>query len=318
MPLGAQGAAARFYWAQEVTEGTAPGGNWQQFPAFALNIDAVTGLQMDSLLSANARRNSADPFQTVARVEGSVRVPLDTVHFGRWLSLLLGAPVTTGSAPNYTHTFKSGGNTLPSRSVEKAFPDITRFERALGMRANTMEVAIAPDGAAEASIGLLCLSSALASTSVAGTPVVTTFTRFQRIQGTISRGGSPLGAVTGGSLRYGNGMVAVPTVGSGTGIGGIDFGEATGGGNITARFADHALETAARANTPASITFLMTIDANTSLEFHYPRAFLQPTSVAVDGPGGISRSYDFMAADDATDASLLRVILKNQTASYAS
>ena len=29
MPLGAQGAAARFYWQEEVSEGTAPTGNWQ-------------------------------------------------------------------------------------------------------------------------------------------------------------------------------------------------------------------------------------------------------------------------------------------------
>ena len=316
MPLGAQGAAARHYWIEEVTEGVAPGGNWAQFPAFSLAIDAVTGLQSDTLLSANARRNAADPFRSVARVEGSARVPIDTVHFGWWLQMLLGDAASSGST-NFTHVFKSGGLSLPSRSIEKAFPDITRFERALGVRANSLEVSIAPDGAAQATIGLMCLSAVHAGSSGAGTPVVTAFTRFHQIQGSISRAGSALAGITGGTIRFSNGMQAVPTVGSGLGIGGIDFGEATGGGSITARFADHTLEAAARAGTPATITFTVTIDANTSVEFHFPRATLEPTSVVVEGPSGLSRSYNFIASDDASDASLLRVTYKNQVAAYA-
>jgi hypothetical protein len=53
------------------------------------------------------------------------------------------------------------------------------------------------------------------------------------------------------------------------------------------------------------------------VEFHYPRVFLEPTGAAVEGPGGISRNYNFIAADDSSDASLLKVTLKNQTASYS-
>lgn len=315
MPLGAQGAAARFYWVQEVTDGVAPGGDWAQFPAFLLQVGATPGLQSDTILSANARRNAADPYQSVARVEGSARVPIDTVHFGHWLRMMLGSPTTTGTT-NKTHVFKSGGNTLPSRSIEKAFTDINRYERALGVRANSMEVSIAPDGAGQATIGLMCLSETLAASSGAGTPTITTFSRFNQVQGSISRGGAALGGVTGGTIRFSNGMEAVPTVGSALGIGGIDFGECTGGGSITARFADHTLETAARAGTPASVTYTLTIDANTSVEFHYPRCMLEPTSAAVEGPTGISRTYNFIASDDATDASLLRVTYKNAVAAY--
>lgn len=315
MPLGAQGAAARFYWVQEATDGVAPGGDWAQFPAFLLQVGATPGLQSDTILSANARRNAADPYQSVARVEGSARVPIDTVHFGHWLRMMLGSPTTTGTT-NKTHVFKSGGNTLPSRSIEKAFTDINRYERALGVRANSLEVSIAPDGAGQATIGLMCLSETLAASSGAGTPTITTFSRFNQVQGSISRAGAALGGVTGGTIRFSNGMEAVPTVGSALGIGGIDFGECTGGGSITARFADHTLETAARAGTPSSVTFTLTIDANTSVEFHYPRCMLEPTSAAVEGPTGISRTYNFIASDDSTDASLLRVTYKNLVAAY--
>jgi hypothetical protein len=318
MPLGAHGSRAKFYWIEEVTEGTSPGGNWAQFPAFSLDIDAVPGLQADSILSANTTRNAADAYQSVARVEGTAVVPADTVHVGWWMNWLLGDPTTTGTNPNYTHVFKSGGTSLPTRSIEKAFPDIGRYEIAAGVRVNTMSLDFAPDGAAQLTFGLLCLTGTHAGSSGAGTPVVTPSTRFHRTQGSISYNGTALPGATAGSLRFSNGMAAVPTVGSGVGIGGIDaYGEATGGGSVTLRFANHTQEAAARALTAVAITYKLTINANTSLEFHYPRCFLEPTSAAVSGPGGITRSYNFIASHDSTDNSLLRVTLKNQVASYA-
>jgi hypothetical protein len=316
MALGAHGSRFKAYWKEESAEGTAPSGNWDQFPCMSLAIGAAPGLQSDSVLSANARRNAADPYQTVARVEGTARVPLETVHFGWWCNMLFGDPSTTGSGP-YTHVFKSGGTTLPTRSIEKAFPDITRYEVASGVRANSLSVEIGPDGAAMAEIGLLCLSEVLASSSAAGTPVVTAFSRFNRTQGVIEYDGGTLAGVTGGTLRFANGMQAVPTVGAGLGIGGVDMGEATGGGSITLRFANHTLEGYARAATPKALTWTVEIDADTFIEFHFPRMFLEPTSAPVEGPGGITRSYNFIAADDSSDASLLRVTIKNGVASYA-
>lgn len=316
MPLGAQGTRFKAYWIEEVTEGTPPGGNWAQFPCFSLDIDATPGLQADSLLSANIRRNAADPYQSIARVEGSAVVPVETVHFGKWMNKLLGDPSTSGSGP-YTHVFKSGGSSLPSTSIEKAFPDITRYEVSDGIRVNSMEVGIGPDGAAQATFGLMCLNSVNSGSSGAGTPVVTAFTRFHQTQGSIAYNGSALAGVTAGTIRFSNGMQPLPTVGSGIGIGGIDFGEATGGGNITLRFANHTQETAARALTAVALTFTLTIDSDTYVEFHYPRVFLEPTSAAVSGPGGITRNYNFIAADDASDLSLLRVTIKNAVASYA-
>ena len=310
------GAAAKFYWGAETLEGTAPGGNWDQFPAFDLDIDAAPGLQEDALLSANARRNAADPYQSVAQVEGRALVPLDSVHLGWWLKMLLGAPSTSGSGP-YTHVYKSGGTAFVTRAIEKAFPTIARYEVSTGVRANTMELSIAPDGSAQMAVGLLCLAGAHAGSSAAGTPVVTAFTRFHQTQGAISYNGSALAGVTAGTFRFANGLVAAPTVGSGLGIGGIDTGQASGGGNITLRFQNHTQEAAARALTAVSLTQTYTVSADLSLELHYARAFLKPTSAAVSGPGGITRNYDFIAADDTSTASLLRVTLENAVTSYA-
>lgn len=311
------GAASKFYWGAETLEGTAPGGNWNQFPAFELDIDAVPGLQEDALLSANARRNAADPYQSVARVEGRAVVPLDTVHIGYWLKLFGGAPATTGSGAPYTHVWKLGSSSQPTWSIEKAFPTISRYEVASGVQANTMEVEISPDGTGRMTIGLLCLTGTNSGSSGAGTPVVLAPVRFHQTQGAIEYNGSALAGVTAGTFRFSNGKTPAPTVGSGLGIGGIDGGQATGGGSITLRFANHTQEAAARALTAVSLTQTFTISASLSIEFHYSRVFLSPTSVAVSGPGGLTRAYNFVAADDSSDASLLKVTLVNAVASYA-
>jgi len=317
MPLGAHGSRARFYQKVEVTEGVVPTGNWDQFPAFALQISANPALNSDSILSSGTTRDAADPYTGVASVDGSMTVPVDTVHFGKHLRYMLGAASSSGSV-NYTHVFKSGAtpSAMASFAVEKAFLDITRYERALGVRQNGFEISISPDGSAQASIPLMCLSEVLAGSSGAGTPVITAYTRFHAPQGSISRAGSALAGVTGGTIQFSNGMSAVQTVGSGTGIGGIDYGESTGGGQITARFADHTLRQAAIDGTFSSVSFALTIDANTSITFLYSRCRLKPVGTAVDGPGGITQAFDFTASYDPTALCLLQVTLKNQVATY--
>jgi hypothetical protein len=51
-------------------------------------------------------------------------VPVDVINIGHWLRLLLGAPTTTGTTPNYTHSFGSGAATLPSQAIEVGYPDV--------------------------------------------------------------------------------------------------------------------------------------------------------------------------------------------------
>lgn len=316
MALGAHGSRFRAYWKEESAEGTAPSGDWDQFPVFTpFRIGANPTLNADTILSSGTTRDAADPYSGVARVEGSATVPIDTVHFGKWLQWLMGDASSSGST-NYTHTFKSGAATLPTRSIEKAFLDITRYELVSGARANGFEISTSPDGAAQAVISLMCLTETLGSSSSAGTPTVTTYTRFHAPQGSIKRGGSALAGVTAGTVRFSNGLTPVPTVGSGTGIGGIDYGESTGGGQITARFASHALRTAAIDGTFASIEYLLTIDSNTSLSLLYPRCRLEPTDTAIEGPGGITQSFNFIASYDSSETCLLKATYKNQTAAY--
>lgn len=316
MPVGAQGSAFKLYGKVEATEGTSPTGNWDQFPCFAFGLTATQDLQQDNVLSSGTTRDAGDPLYGLIRVEGAARVPIETVHFGRWLRLLMGNPTTSGSV-NFTHTFKAGATSLPSFSFEKAFPDITRYEVAKGVRANTLQVSMAPDGAATANIGLMGLSEAIGASTGAGTPVVTSYTRFHNVNGSITKGGTALAAVTGGEFTISNDMEMVPAIRSDYAMEGIDFGQSGASGTLTLRFKDHTLRSDANNRTSVALAYALTIDANTSVTFTFPRAFLAAQGNPIEGPRGISQQFRFVAAFDATAATSASVVYKNQTASYS-
>lgn len=316
MPVGAQGASFKLYTKQEVTEGTAPSGNYDQVPCFAFGLTPTQEMTQDAVLSSGTTRSNADPFYGLVQVQGEARIPLDTVHTGRWLKMLMGSPTTTNVSTDYTHIFKDGSSALPSNAFEKAYPDITRYEMAVGVRAGSMAVQMAPDGAAEATIGLMGLAEMNGSSTGAGTPVVTAYERFHRVNGAVARGGSPLAAVTGGDFTITNDMEMVAAIRSDFRMEGIDFGQSGASGNLTLRFLSHTLRTDALARTPADLRYTLTISATKEIEFRFPRCFLAVNGAAVEGPRGISQSFRFAAAFDTSQACAVQVRLKNQTASY--
>jgi hypothetical protein len=315
MPVGAQGSAFKLRTRQETTEGTAATGNYDQVPCMSFSLTPQQDMEQDAVLSSGPNRSKVDPIYGLVRVSGEARIPLDTVHIGRWLKMLLGAPVTTG-AVDFTHTFKDGSSALPSNSFEKAFPDITRFEMAVGCRANTMQVGIAPDGASECTIGLMALAETVAGTTAAGTPVVTAYERFQRVNGAVARGGSALAAVTGGDFTITNEMEMVAAVRNDFRMEGIDFGLSGASGTVTLRFLDHTLRTAALARTPADMRYTLTISATREIEFRFPRAYLAAQGNPIEGPRGVSQSFRFAAAYDSTLLCAVQVILRNQQSAY--
>jgi hypothetical protein len=316
MPVGAQGAAFRLRTKQETAEGTAETGNYDQVPCLAFGLTPQQDMQQDAVLSSGSTRDQADPIYGLVQVSGEARVPIETVHIGRWLKMLMGAPTTTNVSTDYTHIFKSGSSALPSNSFEKAFPDITRFEMAVGVRANTMAVQIAPDGSAEATIGLMGLAETNGNTTGAGTPVVTAYERFHRVNGAVARGGSPLAAVTGGDLTITNDMEMVAAIRNDFRMEGIDFGQSGAAGNLTLRFLSHTLRADALGRTPADLRYTLTISATKEIEFRFPRAFLAVNGAPIEGPRGISQSFRFAAAYDTSQACAVQVTLKNQVAAY--
>lgn len=315
----ATGASFKLYSKEETTEGTAPSGNYDQMPCMTFEATSEQGLTQDQILSAGATRDASAPYlDSVQMVRGGARVPVDTVHFGKWLKLLMGAPATTGSSPNYTHLFTSGSNALPTRTFEKAFPTIGKFYKVLGTRANTMTISTDPSGPGDATFELMGLSEATPTgTTGAGTPVTTAFRRFMKPSGQILRNGSALAGITGGSINFSNNMEAAVALRADNRVEAIDVNQATGGGSLTLRFSGaEGIDTDAVSQTYSTVEYDLTIDANTSLAFLYPRAFFRPIGPAIRGPTAITRDYTFIAANIGDGQPLMTVTLKCGVASY--
>ena len=289
------GANARLLMIPEVTYGTAPGGNWRRVPFLSCNLGAA-------------------PFLDTVTVEGEVVVPVDLINIGHWLRLLLGAPTTTGTNPNFTHTFGSGAATLPSQAIEVGYPDVPSYDICIGARAYALEIDFSSTGPATATIKLIAQGSTRSGSSSGGTPVSAAYTAFHKAQGSISRAGSALAQVTGARLAYSNSVEAVRTIRADRKIEGADPGMARATGQITARFADTTLLTQAQNGSAAEFAFAFTIDANRSLTFTLHEVYLVLAKTPIEGPAGVEASFEFRAAFNATATRMMTAVLTNQQA----
>ncbi|MBB5691899.1 hypothetical protein GXW77_16505 [Roseomonas alkaliterrae] len=308
------GANSRLLMIPELTYGTAPGGNWRRVPFLSCNLGAEQPLLDADVIGLGGNRDPAAPFFDTVTVEGDVVVPVDLINIGHWLRLLLGAPTTTGTNPNFTHTFGSGAATLPSQAIEIGYPDVPSYDVCAGVRADALEIDFGPTGPATATIKLIAQGSTRSGSSSGGTPVSAAYTAFHKAQGSITRGGAALAQVTGARLAFSNSVEAVRTIRADRKIEGADPGIARATGQITARFADTTLLTQAQNGTAAEFAFAFTIDANRSLTFTLHEVYLALAKTPIEGPAGVEASFEFRAAFNATATRMMTAVLKNQQA----
>ncbi|GGJ06980.1 phage tail tube protein [Neoroseomonas lacus] len=308
------GANCRLLMTPEATYGTAPAGDWLRMPFLSCDLGAEQPLLDADVIGVGSSRDPAAPFLDTVTVQGQAVVPVDLVNIGHWLRLLLGPPTTTGTSPNFIHSFGSGAAALPSNSIEIGYPDVPNYDLCTGVRADTLEIDFSPTGPATATFGLMGQGSTRGASSSGGTPTSAAYTAFNKAQGAISRNGSALAQVTGARLTYANGMEMVRTIRADRKVEGVDPGIARATGQITARFADTSLLTQAQNNAPAEFAFSYTIDANRSLTFTLHEVYLALAKTPVGGPGGVEASFEFRAAFNATATRMMTAVLKNQQA----
>ena len=306
------GANCRLLMIPEATYGTAPAGDWLRMPFLSCDLGAERPLLDADVIGVGSSRDPAAPFLDTVTVQGQAVVPVDLVNIGHWLRLLLGPPTTTGTSPNFIHSFGSGAAALPSSSIEIGYPDVPNYDLCTGVRADTLEIDFSPTGPATATFGLMGQGSTRGASSAGGTATSAAYTAFHKAQGAISRNGAALAQVTGARLSYANGMEMVRTIRADRKVEGVDPGIARATGQITARFADTTLLTQAQNNAPAEFAFSYTIDANRSLTFTLHEVYLALAKTPVEGPGGVEASFEFRAAYNATATRMMTAVLKNQ------
>ncbi|MFY7926234.1 MAG: phage tail tube protein, partial [Aquidulcibacter sp.] len=203
------GANARLLMIPEASYGTAPSGNWRRMPFLSCNLGAEQPLLDADVIGIGGNRDTGAPLLDTVTVAGQAVVPIDLINFGHWLRLLFGPPTTSGTSPNFIHSFGSGLAALPSNSIEIGYPDVPNYDVCTGVRADTLEMDFTPTGAASATIGLLGQGSLRGAASSGGTPSGAAFTAFNKAQGSITRAGAALAQVTGARISFSNGMETV-------------------------------------------------------------------------------------------------------------
>lgn len=319
MPVGGQGKNVAIFQQIEATEGVKPSGNYRRLPVKSFTLAPSENLAQDVVLSSAATtRDPSDPYRDFIDLTGDAVVPLDLTNIGHWLRMLLGSPTTSGTT-NFTHIFRSGSNALPSAAFEKVYSDIAGAnEGYLGVRANSMSLAIQPSGVADVTFGLMGLAHTANLTSAPGTPTTAVFERFNRFQGSVSRNGSALPAFMQGNLTFSNGMEAVKAVRNDRRIEGIDWAETSAQfeGAVRLTAANAAILTDAVAGTPCSLGYQLQISGTKSLLLELPRVTLSPIGPRLEGPMGIELPVRGVASFDVTAACMMRATLLNQTAAY--
>jgi hypothetical protein len=308
------GANSRLHMITESTYGTAPGGNWRRMPFRTLDLGEEQPLIADPIIGVGNNRDAAAPFQDSVTVQGNAVVPVDLINFGHWLRLLLGAPTTSGSSPNFVHTFGSGASSLPSAAMEVAYPDVPNFDACTGVRANSMELAFDPTGGAVATIGLMGQGNTPATSTVAGTPTSAAYTPFSKALGSISRNGSALAQITRATVNFSNGMEMVRTIRADRRVEGVDPGQASVSASITARFENTTMLAAARAGTSASFDLAFTINSNRSLTLTIHEGYSSLGKAPIQGPNGIEVTFNILGAFNAAATRMFTAVLRNDQA----
>lgn len=299
----------------ESVYGTAPGSGYRTMPfGPGTRIGQSRPLLENELLGFG--RDPLAPVLDAVTADGELVVPIDVENWGVWLKAAFGAPVTTGTTPK-VHTFNSGAASLPSLSIEAAYPQVPAFEMVSGCVVNMLSWQMRRSGLLTAKIGLIAQGAAApAGTTGAGTPTAYALQRFSPFNGEVKRNTVTLANIVSADFDYSNNLDPVETLRADGKIDGIDPSIASLKGKVTMRFADLTLFNDAISGAPCELQANYVIGANAQFSFTAHAVYLERPSIPIEGPKGIEVSFDFMAAKATSPARMATAVLTNTIASY--
>jgi hypothetical protein len=158
-------------------------------------------------------RDPLAPLQDAITDEGDIVVPVDPRYLGLWLTGLFGDPDTTDNLDgSWDHEFASGGEDLPSYTIEVGMPKVPAFFVHAGVKLNSVALEFTRSGPAAAAINAIAQGETRFGTTQGGTPTSLTFSRISQFLGSIKRAGSPVGNLTGGAVTYSNNLEKIETI----------------------------------------------------------------------------------------------------------
>jgi len=250
---------------------------------------------------------------TQRHAEADLSVVVTPKAIGALLAALLGAPATTGTSPNYTHTF-TPKTSYPSYTLE--VQDGVAVHRAVGAQVTELTFSHSADGYLQAQASLVGMDR-----TTTGTPATPTYESqvFQVGQVAVSVGGS---AVTARATNV-EATISVPK----DPFQALDKVPANavypqGTAEVTARL-ELLFDSTGDANrladylaaTTRSVSLAWTINANTSLTIAFDAYLTEDPFVVANRDTGMARvQLSLRALRQGAD--LVTVTLKNSQASY--
>jgi Phage tail tube protein len=147
----AYGSSAHLLMKRETVYGQAATGNYIRMPFNRCNLGSEQGLIDDPVLGQG--RDPLAPLQDVINDEGDIVVPVDPRYLGLWLTGLFGDPDTTDNLDgSWDHEFASGGDDLPSYTIEVGMAKVPAFFRHAGVKLNSIALEFTRSGPAAATI----------------------------------------------------------------------------------------------------------------------------------------------------------------------
>src|SRR5690606_32363967 len=225
-------------------------------------------------------------------------------------------PTLTGGG--YSHVWESGAADIPSYTIEIGHPKLVTpvFFRHLGTVMESLNFEMGQEGPANARLQRVAQGEEKYTATIDASPDAYALRRFSQGRGFIRRGGSALAGVTGGSLTFSNNLERVRVIREDGKIEAADPTFASAEGSMSVRFDGATLVAEAANGDPVALEYGFTFPEGYALRFELPRVFLPKPKYAVSGPGGVEASFDWRAAYDDSEGTMLRAHLLNDVTSY--
>jgi hypothetical protein len=308
----------------ESTYGTAATGNYQKTLIYEDQLADLAPLEDDPILGSprDNFRDMTTPAPGLRQgVAGNVVVPLDLNHAWFWLKGAFGAPTSGGGVGDFTHTFVSGTEVLPHRTIESK-RDAAVFLQRTGCLVNGLSGEMSRRGGYDRmTVGILGRKENNLSATGGGTPpTILVRDPLLAVLPVLKLDAAEIADIISLSWNYGVGASPQDYLGDPEGYPtGHDIDAmATFSGQFRARFRTDTLYDGSQAGTTYAMELLWERTASRALSMQAPLVRLDPVGVPVSGPGRFEMTFNFRAEQTASDP-MLTVVLENGTdaANYA-
>ena len=313
-----RGRIAELLLKDETNFGVAASGNYTKTPFYSHTLEEKQPYEDDNILGGS-RTNDRDPLAPapgLPTMQGNIVVPLDCAHLGHWLKGALGAPVTTGGTSDYVHTFSSGGEVLPHRTIECKVASAL-FMQYLGCLVNKLNFEAARGAGYDRVTAEIMGKKETKLTSTGGGTPATMVAREPVVKAIpiVKISSVAVDPVISCSAEYNNNAAAQNYIGSAYPAGHDLDAIPTFTGSLRIRMRDATIYDLAKAQGAQSLELLWQTSATRSLSLFAAAVRFEPTGVPIEGPGGIEQTFAFRA-EQTVSAAMLVATLKGPVASY--